>query len=371
MPLRRLKLAVALIATGSTAHPAMARPFESLPPDPTPAQACANLAQAKYKWDDPAVPLPKTIADLREAHGPDIPPSERMISLIIDGGMGNEGPMGPESIVAWLGPDAVWHVSRVFHSRRPPDPPEYPAAPKWPEPAGTVEPSGIFELPDSTWDVEEGEMTGAEAAALDAMLAAPCFDREPASMPVNLPLRHGPTEYCVPDSASWSLLIRDRGTARGYGRPCRLLGPVGAVIDLITSVPLRAHRATLSRKDLYAIDERPTADGLHAFLAHALPGARWQSPDMAGPVIVKAYRQTGPCTAEITGVPEGDPAAAPITFTRDWTTARQIDLWPDGATARLYFKEDNPDRVALGGTVAALKVEGAAAWLPSLCKPPK
>jgi hypothetical protein len=371
--MRRLKLAIAILSAAPTATPATAASFATLPPDPTPAQACANLAQARYKWDDPTVAEPasadKVHVDLRQGHGPAIPPAGRRISLTISGGMGNDGPMGPESVIAWQAADGVWHVSRVFHSGRPPAMPDYPAPPQWPEPPGTVERGGIVELPDGTWDVAEGELTGEQAAELEALLAAPCFGREPASLPFELPLRRGGKEYCVPDSASWGIAIRDGGTTRAYYRPCRLLGPVGAIVGLITSVPLHDAGARISRADLYRADDNPDAGRLHDFLAHRLPGARWESPTLTEPVIVRSYRRTGPCSGEIVATSERDPTAAPVTFTRDWTSTKLIDLWPDGATARIYFDEDHPDRVTMAGTVAALKVEGAVAWLPVLCKP--
>jgi hypothetical protein len=370
--MRCVKHAIALVAAASMTMPAQAE-FQSLPPNPTPQQACTNLAQAKYKWNDPTVTdatrLDNLHADARGGHGPAIPPSERMIRIFVTGGMGNEGPVGPESVVAWQTPDAVWHVSRVFHSGRPPQPPEYPLAPKWPETAGSTERAGIFENPDGTWEVQGGELSPAAAASLEAMLAAPCFDREPGGMPADLPLRHGPKEYCYPDSAFWNIEIRERGKDRGYARPCRLFGPIGGIVGLIDGALSYRAELPLQRKTLYESDDNPTLAGLQDFFVHRLPGARWESPDLAQPVIVKSYRPTGPCTGEVVAAPQGDPPGEPITFARDWSNPAGIELWPEGATTRLYFKDrDHPDRVTLGGTVAALKVEGAAAWMPQLCK---
>src|SRR4029079_12942232 len=100
--MRQAKLAIALVAAASMTMPAQAE-FQSLPPNPTPQQACANLAQARYKWDDPTLTDPAALdklhADTREGHGPAIPPSDRLIRIFITGGMGNEGLVGPESIV--------------------------------------------------------------------------------------------------------------------------------------------------------------------------------------------------------------------------------------------------------------------------------
>ena len=64
--------------------------------------------------------------------------------------MTNEGPGGPESVVASKDAAGAWQVSRIYHSYRSPPSPEYPMPPQWPQPAGMGEKQGVFEPGDWT-----------------------------------------------------------------------------------------------------------------------------------------------------------------------------------------------------------------------------
>ena len=369
MRVHRILSCIVAAAIGSTRL--AATEFRTLPVNPTPAQACRNLAQANVGWTDPVMADQERSAQaharLRSGHGPAIPEDGRIIRIMISGGMGNFGPVPPESIIAWQSPDRQWQVSRVFQSNGPPAGLEFPYPPKWPEPAGAVEREGIYPPPDDRWEVEDGTLSAGDAAKLEALLAAPCMKREPAEMPRDLPVRRGDVEYCVPDSTYTSVEIREGGASRLYQRPCRLLGPVGAIVGVVSKAPRQSTTVRFRRAELYTQDGAATVDGMHQFLAHRLPGAQWQAQDLPGRVTVESYRRLGPCTGEFSGRTEDGTA---VKFTRDWSQSRSTEYWPDGATARFYFDKDEKkvERVTMSGTVAALKLDGAKAWISSFCK---
>lgn len=338
--------------------------FQSLGANPSPEEACRNLAQAKFKWTDPAVAdagrFDQMHSQLRGVYGGGRPEGEPAIRVLVSGGMGGEGLVGPESVVASKNADGAWQVSRVYRSFRPPPSPEFPAPPLWPEPSGAAERPGIIGPRDGERDAWFGQLPQAQGQRLDALLAAPCMSKEPAGMPLDLKLRGGGIEPCYPDSASWSIEISEGGRTRAFGRSCRLLGPVGAIVNLLQNANLPSVSDPVLRKDLYAVDPAPSFSKLHAFLAARLPGARYESPHLSGTVI--SYRRLGRCDGELAI----QSSSGKEVIRREWDKVTSVELWPDQATVKIYLQEP-PDKLTFGGTVAALKVEGAATWIQVLC----
>ena len=118
----------------------------------SPAEACANLAQVKVAFEDPAyadlAALDARHEEIRRGAAPATPETPRFLRVLIGGGMTNEGPGGPESVVASKDAAGAWQVSRIYHSYRSPPSPEYPMPPQWPQPAGMGEKQGVFEPGD-------------------------------------------------------------------------------------------------------------------------------------------------------------------------------------------------------------------------------
>ena len=338
----------------------------------SPAEACANLAQVKVAFEDPAyadlAALDARHEEIRRGAAPATPEAPRFLRVLIGGGMTNEGPGGPESVVASKDAAGAWQVSRIYHSYRSPPSPEYPMPPQWPQPAGMGEKQGVFEPGDWTVIHQAGALTAEQGAALEARLAAPCFGQEPAYLPRELPLSSGAFAMCPHDPIFWSLEVREAGAARVYGRPCRLIGPVGAVIALISSAPVRQIPAALAkRSDVYAADSTPTLEETQAFVAAVLPGALFRSGDGA-PARIVSYTPGKACDGTLRIQPAGEGAA--VDLYRDWDAIRSFPGWPDGADSVLD-RGDGVDRFTFDGTTMAMMFDGAMGGFSFLCREPE
>jgi len=333
----------------------------------TPAEACVNLKQAKVAFEDPAyadlAALDARHEEVRGSPALVTPEAARFLRIMIGGGMTNEGPGGPESVVAWRDAAGAWSVSRIYHSYRSPPSPEYPMPPQWPQPAGKGDKPGLFQPGDWTLIHQAGTMTTEQGAALDAMLAAPCFGQEPAYLPRELPLSSGDFAMCGYDPIFWSLEVHEGGTARVYGRPCRLIGPVGAVISMVSSARLGQVPAAFSRRsDVYAADDTPTLAETQAFAAAVLPGALFKTGEEA-PRRILSYTPGKACdgTLRLEGAGE---------VHRDWSSVKSLPSWPDGADS-IFDHGDGVDRLTFDGTTRAMMFDGAIGGFTFLCREPQ
>jgi len=366
-------LALAASACASPEPPEPPRPVsydgtvEQIGSAASPAEACANLKQAKVAFEDPAfADLAALDARHEEVRGDPAlvkPETPRFLRVMIGGGMTNEGPGGPESVVAWQDASGEWLVSRVYRSYRSPPSPEYPMPPLWPQPAGMGEKAGVFQPGD--WSVihQAGKLTAEQGAALDAMLAAPCFGEETAYLPRELPLASGDFAMCPHDPIFWSLEVHEGGAARVYGRPCRLIGPVGAVISIVSSARLGQVPAALSkRSDVYAADETPTLAETQAFAAAVLPGALFKTGEDAARRIL-SYRPGKACDGTLRLEDAGE-------VYRDWSAVKSLPGWPDGADS-VFDHGDGVDRITFDGTTRAMMFDGAIGGFTFLCREPQ
>ena len=162
--------------------------------------------------------------------------------------------------------------------------------------------------------------------------------------------------------------MREAGAARVYGRPCRLIGPVGAVIALISSAPVRQIPAALAkRSDVYAADPTPTLEETQAFVAAVLPGALFRSGDGA-PARIVSYTPGKACDGTLRIQPAGEAAA--VDLYRDWDAIRSFPGWPDGADSVLD-RGDGVDRFTFDGTTMAMMFDGAMGGFSFLCREPE
>ena len=152
------------------------------------------------------------LAEHRRIRGPrplpDLSRAEIVLDVTIGPGETQEYPTSTSSFV-WKEPGGAWQLSRVDEATSPPSPP----------------PPGSGVVIDAAWNalarrpVTDGPLSRAQAEALDALLADPCFAAQPDVVPWSVPMRKGPDQQCS-GFIGGTVRMRTRERVRVISDPC-------------------------------------------------------------------------------------------------------------------------------------------------------
>jgi hypothetical protein len=271
----------------------------------------------------------------------DGPPANAEVVLrAFAGGSMTQSEQSETATVLWRLPDGSWHFVAADH---------YPNRSVSPPPPPAVLTDDQIEA--ARRSVSGGPLDGAQATALNALLANPCLDAEPSIVAGDLPLRPGvpPMEPCF-DSVSQTVEVVRGGHRRVYVQSCRHF-LAGELIGLALYPHAGGEAALMpASRTLASLESaRRYADQV---LRASYGGEAWVNATDAAGGYAFIHRESGfrcaatqPAEIVVYGGHSGEPTASGRCLHNSFLRVRGGNISTEWEVARLQARSDVRRRV--------------------------